>query len=242
MIANPYLSVILPCRNQADHIAEVLERYFAPLERTGRDFELVVVPNACTDRTEQRVAEIAARDPRVRVVPNPPGGWGRSVLTGLDAARGDVLCYTNSARTAPEDVVRLFELYTRSAPCFAKVRRVKRHAWRRELGSWLYNLEGRLLFGIRARDVNGTPKILSREMYRLLAPTSEGDLLDLELLAKATRAGIAVIEMEVAGFRRHGGRSSTNLRSAFGMYGGALRLRAAIQRERALPLKTLTGR
>ena len=54
MIANPYLSVILPCRNQADHIAEVLERYFAPLERTGRDFELVVVPNACTDRTEQQ--------------------------------------------------------------------------------------------------------------------------------------------------------------------------------------------
>ena len=222
---NPFLSVVLPCRDQEDHIVDVLARYLDPLEQTGRSFELVVVPNACRDRTADVVEELAASDPRVRVVENPAGGWGLSVLTGLDASLGEVLCYTNSARTDPATVVQLLAVYLEEAPCIAKVRRVKRNAFRRELGSWLYNLESRLLFGIRARDVNGTPKILPSALYEQLAPRSEGDLLDLELLASATQAGVKVVELSIEGFRRHGGKSSTNLGSAYKMYAGALRLR-----------------
>jgi glycosyltransferase involved in cell wall biosynthesis len=224
----PFLSVVLPCRNQEDHIGAVLQRYIVPLERTGRSFELIAVPNACMDRTPEKVHEVAQREPRLRAIENPAGGWGRSVLAGLDAAHGHVLCYTNSARTDPEHVVQLLDIFLTSGPCIAKVRRVKRNAAGREIGSWLYNLEARVLFGLRSHDVNGTPKIFAAETYRQLAPTSPGDLLDLEVLARARRAGIPVVEMEVAGFSRHGGRSTTNLKSALRMYSGALALRATI--------------
>jgi len=33
------VSVVLPCRNQADHIAQVLRRYLAPLDALGLPFE-----------------------------------------------------------------------------------------------------------------------------------------------------------------------------------------------------------
>jgi glycosyltransferase involved in cell wall biosynthesis len=217
------LSVVLPCRNQADHIERVLRSYAAPL--AGLDYELVVVPNACSDRTAEIARAVAAGDPRVRVVENPEGGWGRSVLTGLAAARGRLLCYTNSARTDPAHIPALLGLYEAHAPCLAKVRREERAAPLREIGSWLYNLEGRLLFGIRARDVNGTPKLLSRELYAGLDLRSPGDLLDLELMAKAARRGVPVVELPVKGFARHGGKSSTRLGSAWRMYVGALKLR-----------------
>ncbi len=220
------LSVVLPCRNQEDHIAEVLRSYAAPL--AGRPYELVVVPNACTDRTPARVREAAAADPAIRVVENPRGGWGLSVLTGLAAARGSILCYTNSARTDPAHVAAVADLAVAHAPCIAKVRREQRGAPLREAGSWLYNLEGRLLFGLAARDVNGTPKAFPREVYASLGLFSEGDLLDLELLAKAQRRGIRIVELPVAGFRRHGGKSSTNLKTAFGLYTGALKLKRAL--------------
>jgi glycosyltransferase involved in cell wall biosynthesis len=222
----PFLSVVLPCRNQEDHIAEVLKSYSAPL--AGRPYELVVVPNACTDRTPERVREVAAADPAIRVVENPRGGWGLSVLTGLAAARGSVLCYTNSARTDPAHVAAVAGLAVAHAPCIAKVRREQRGAPLREAGSWLYNLEGRLLFGLAARDVNGTPKAFPREVYEGLRLFSEGDLLDLELLAKAQRRGIRIVELPVAGFRRHGGKSSTNLKTALGLYTGALKLKRAL--------------
>jgi len=87
MSARDMLSLVLPCRNQADHIGAVLPLYLSPLQGArGRRSSWVVVPNASSDGTEQVVAEIARRDPRVRLVCNPDGGWGLSVRTGLDAA------------------------------------------------------------------------------------------------------------------------------------------------------------
>jgi glycosyltransferase involved in cell wall biosynthesis len=223
-----YLSVVLPCRNQADHIGEVLQRYADPLNHTGRPYELIVVPNACTDRTPEVVEKIAATDPCIRVVENPRGGWGLSVRTGLLVSRGTHLCYTNSARTEPQQIVALLDFYEKNQPCLAKVRREKRGVLARELGSWLYNLEGRILFGIGARDVNGTPKIFSRQLWEKLDLSSNGDLIDMELMAKVARLKIPVVEMPVRGFIRHGGKSSTKLKSAWKMYIGALGLRNAI--------------
>lgn len=219
------LSLVLPCRNQGDYIAGVLESYFAPLDGTGAAWEMLVVPNACTDRTPEAAREVASRRSEVRVVENPAGGWGLSVLKGLEAARGGVLCYANSARTDPAVIPRLLELYRGHAPCLAKVVRCRRGAPLREAGSWLYNLEARMLFGLEAPDVNGTPKMFPRGLFEDAALESTGDLLDLELMARAAALGVPVVELPVEGFSRHGGKSTTNLRTAWGLYSGALALR-----------------
>jgi hypothetical protein len=219
------VSVVLPCRNQADHIAQVLRRYLTPLDGLGLPFELVVVPNASTDDTARAVEEAAAADPRIRVVNNPAGGWGRSVRAGLDAAGGDVLVYTNTARTDPAALPAFVRRYLdEEGPCLVKASRRARQAPLRQLGSLLYNLEGRLLFGLRCGDVNGTPKVFARGLYERLRPSADGDLLDLELMAGAARLGTRVVEIPVTGFRRHGGRSSTTFRSAWRMYSGAWKL------------------
>lgn len=221
----PELSVVLPCRDQADHIGRVLESYAAPLEAAGIDYELVAVPNACSDDTAQIVRELGERDERLRCVELEAPGWGRAVLAGISAACGRVLCYTNSARTDPAEIPQLYERYLCEAPCLAKVRRSNRQAPLREIGSWLYNLEARLLFRVASADVNGTPKILARETWQQLRPTRTDDLVDLELLAAAARAGLPVVEMATQGFSRHGGRSSTNFGSAWRMYAGAIGMR-----------------
>lgn len=233
MSASPSFSLVLPCRNQADHIGRVLEGYLAALEPIGVPFELVVVPNACTDRTPEIVAELARQDRRIQTVANPLGGWGRSVLAGLRAARGAVLAYTNTARTDPARVPELYELYCRNPESMVKLCRVKRQAPLRQIGSRLYNLEGRLLLGVRSNDVNGTPKIFSRDFYRQADAGSEDDLLDMEFMARAAQLGVPVVEVPVPGFRRHGGRSSTTLRSAWLMYTGAWRLRRRLAARKA---------
>ncbi len=224
-----FLSIVLPCRDQEDHIESVLKKYVESLGSLGRRYELVAVPNACTDRTAEIVRSASRAEPRIKVVDNPRGGWGLSVRTGLGAASGSVLCYTNSARTDPDQVVRLLALYLDNRPCVAKARRERRGAPLRETGSWLYNLEGRLVFGLSLRDVNGTPKILSRELYEKLALFSEHDLLDLELIVKARRLGVPIVELPVQGFKRHGGGSSTGLKSAWMMYAGVLKLRKELE-------------
>jgi hypothetical protein len=215
------VSLVLPCRNQADHIGRILENYLAALEGLGTPFELVVVPNANTDSTPEIVERLGAADPRIRVVENPLGGWGRSVRTGLAFARGSVLSYTNTARTDPASMPDFIRRYLTSGVALVKARRAARHAPLREFGSMLYNLEAKLCFRVNCRDVNGTPKVFGRSLYETADLSADGDLLDLELMRHVAALGKKVIEVPVRGFKRHGGKSSTTLKSAWKMYAGA---------------------
>lgn len=223
-----HLSVVLPCRNQADHIARIVRLHAAALARIGRSFEIVLVPNACTDETAAIVRGLAVEDSRVRCRESAEGGWGRAVRAGLEAARGEVLCYANSARTDPDLVPHLLQQWSSADERVLKIRREQRGAPLREIGSWLYNLEVRCLFGTACRDVNGTPKIFSRRLYERLDLRSNGDVLDAELVIQATRLGAAIVDVPVQGFARHGGVSTTNWTSAWRMYRGAFALRAAL--------------
>lgn len=223
-----FLSVILPVRNQRDHIREVLLRWLELLADHAFRFEVVVVPNACTDDSGEICQAVSREDDRVRVVPLAEGGWGRAVRAGLDAASGEVLCYTNSARTEPRQACAAVERHARNPGSLVKVTRHDRGSALRQAGSFLYNLECRLILGIRAHDVNGTPKVFGRDLLARCPLESNGDLIDAELLARCARAGIPIIEIPVTGWKRHGGRSSTGLSSAWGMYAGAWKLRSRL--------------
>jgi glycosyltransferase involved in cell wall biosynthesis len=216
---------VLPCQDQEDHIERVLLAYPPVLADAGLSFEIVVVPNGCRDRTPAIVHRLAEVDTRIRVEELSRSGWGHAVLTGFGVARGSLLAYANSARTDPAWIPRLVDLHDRSAPCLAKVRRHDRGAPLREAGSRLYSLEARLLFGVQARDINGTPKLFARALWERLRPSRRDDLLDLEIMAKVTRDRVPLVELATTGFERHGGRSTTTLATAVRLYLGALRLR-----------------
>lgn len=218
----PELSLVLPFRNQADHILPLLERYRTTLK--GRPWEIILVPNACTDDTPKICRAFTKKHRNFRVVENPKGGWGLSVLMGMSAARGRFLAYTNSARTDPAQVPALFKKLPKGSHALAKVTRHQRGHFLREAGSFFYNLECGTLFDIPSGDVNGTPKILPAELWKRFRCQEPGDLLDAELLAHCAKARVPIIEMKVAGWGRHGGKSTTNWKSAARMYSGAVRL------------------
>lgn len=215
------VSVVLPVHNQEDHIAEVVGEIVPALGKLPIAYELVLVPNACRDASERICAELTRTLPDVRSEPLVEGGWGRAVRHGLARATGDLLCYTNSARTTPSDLT-LAILYAAVHPgTVVKANRKIREHWSRRLGSLLYNLECRALFDLSCWDVNGTPKVFPRSCDRLLQLTRDDDLIDAEFVRICREAGYPMIEVPVFSFRRFGGRSTTNLRSAFRMYWGA---------------------
>ena len=89
----------------------------------------------------------------------------------------------------------------------------------------LYNLECRALFDLPYWDVNGTPKVFSRELTALLKLSRDDDLIDLEFNAICRAAGYRVIEIPIHSSTRRSGKSTTTWRSAAAMYWGAWRLR-----------------
>jgi glycosyltransferase involved in cell wall biosynthesis len=184
----------------------------------------VLVPNGCRDASVQRCAGLAERHPQVRVVELDRGGWGRAVRAGLREARGELLCYTNSARTTAPMLALMFSYAAAYPDMVLKANRKIRDNWRRRLGSLIYNLECRALFDLPTWDINGTPKIFPRKFSSLLHLTSDGDLIDAEFAFVCSREQYPILEVPILATQRHGGRSTTSYQSAIRMYWGAYRL------------------
>ncbi len=86
----PSISVVIPAYNEEKYIAGCIE---SVLQHAPRDLkEIVVVCNACTDRT----ADVALRYPKVRVVHELRKGTGYARNTGFKSATGDILAYIDA--------------------------------------------------------------------------------------------------------------------------------------------------
>jgi glycosyltransferase involved in cell wall biosynthesis len=221
------LSIILPVHNQADHIEPIVREYETGLERLSDPHELLLVTNACTDRSPAVCNALAAEFATVRVLHNEERGWGRAVVRGLEAAKGDILCYTNCARTTAQDLLLLLVYATIYPSVVVKANRKIREGSVRRLGSLLYNLECRSLFDLPTWDINGTPKVFPRSYEKLVRLTREDDLIDAEFNVICRREGYPVVEVPIFSNRRHGGKSTTTVASAIRMYTGAYRMWAS---------------
>lgn len=225
----PFASLILPIHNQADHIVQVVQGFLADFAKLERPCELVLVPNGCHDASVEICRGLAAQYPdRVQLVVLERGGWGKAIKAGMDIARGEVVGYTNSARTRPETAT-LMIAYAIAYPntVLKATRRVRESALRRA-GSVLYNFECRRLFDLATWDIDGTPKFFPRSFRHLWQLDSGGELYDLEFMRACRYAGYPMIEIPIFSTERFGGKSTTSYKSAVRMLSGAYRLRGSL--------------
>jgi succinoglycan biosynthesis protein ExoA len=86
----PFISVIVPVRNEAGFIAGTLRQLLSQ-DYDPRQFEVLVADGGSTDATRDIVAGLQRRHANLRLLANP-GGWsssGRNVA--IQAARGDII-------------------------------------------------------------------------------------------------------------------------------------------------------
>lgn len=81
----PAVSIVLPFRDAAPTLARCLDSLTA---QSWADFEIVAVDDGSSDGGPAIAAEHAARDPRLRIVSQPPRGIVGALNAGLAACRG----------------------------------------------------------------------------------------------------------------------------------------------------------
>jgi hypothetical protein len=64
----PTLSLVVPTYNESGNIGPLVRRIADALDRVGITFDIVVVDDDSPDRTWQTAQELAAREPRLRVI------------------------------------------------------------------------------------------------------------------------------------------------------------------------------
>ncbi len=217
------VSIVLPVHNQSDHIEKVVNSYLEGLKVLQVPYEFILVANACSDSSIEICSRLAQEYGNICLITSETKGWGNAVRMGLVKAQGDLLCYTNSARTSPNDLISIICHALAHPNVAVKATRKVRANSKRRLGSSLYNLECRLLFCLKVQDINGTPKLFPRQFDQLHSLAENGDLIDLEFCVICARSQYPVQEIPIYSFERSGGMSTTNYRSALKMYLCALR-------------------
>lgn len=220
----PLISIVLPIYNQADHVRNVVQEYEEALARVTNPHEFILVVNGCRDRSLDICRDLTKQYPSVRVISTEKAGWGLAVKLGLEAAQGELLCYTNSARTSASDLMLLILYAIANLGAVVKPHRRSRESFTRKIGSFLYNLECRGLFDLPTWDINATPKVFCRDIYQAIRLTADGDLIDLEFYIECHRVGTVILEVPIYSRQRRAGRSTTTYVSAARLYWGALGL------------------
>jgi glycosyltransferase involved in cell wall biosynthesis len=110
----------------------------------GIPFELVLVDDGSSDRTPELLAELAAHDPRVRVIQLSRNFGHQTALTaGLDHARGDAVAMLDAdLQDPPELIPEMLEHWRRGTDVVYAVRRRRDGETRFKLTTarWFYKL------------------------------------------------------------------------------------------------------
>lgn len=90
------VSVVIPCYNEENRIENCVSRLSSYLSEKYADYEIVLSNDGSTDRTASLAAKAAEAYPNVKSVGYEINrGKGRAVRTGMLAAEGDFIIYTD---------------------------------------------------------------------------------------------------------------------------------------------------
>jgi glycosyltransferase involved in cell wall biosynthesis len=224
------VSLVIPCYNEQEAVAFTIQKLLAAFRGACYNLEVVAVDNGSQDETGRIIAELAAADDSIiphRVAVNE--GYGNGILCGIPLCTAPWIgMIPADGQVDAEDVVRLYEAALSSGgPSLLKVRRrFRMDGLARKVVSIAYNLYFRLLWPrIASLDINGSPKLLPREVLLHIQPTSKNWLLDPEIMTKAHAAGVPVIEMNVFARMRSSGVSHVRPGACWEFLYGLLRFR-----------------
>jgi glycosyltransferase involved in cell wall biosynthesis len=205
------VTVVLPALNEAAALPTALAS-FPP------EVDLLVVDNGSTDQTAVVAAAHGAQ-----VVREPRRGFGAACWAGVQAAQGEVLVFADADGSFDGA-----DLPAVAGPVLAGAADlvVGSRLVRREPGAMsavavlenrLLGLACRLLFGVPLSDL-GPFRAIRRDVLLALGMSDRGSGWPLEMIGRAGRLGLRVIEVPVRYRSRAGGRSKVS-----GSLGGTVR-------------------
>ncbi len=206
------ISVVFPMWNEEDYIRRAVRAAKDILPEISEDHEIIIVDDASTDRTGAIADELAAADPKIKVVHNARNRkLGGTLRAGYAVASKQLVLYTDA--DLPFDLqelpraVRLLEYQQADVLSAYRFDRSLEGPVR-AIYTFFYTRLVRLLFGLRVKDVNFAFKLFERSLLERFPLKSEGSFIDAEFLIRARKAGAQVIQIGVDYFPRSRGQST----------------------------------
>lgn len=208
----PSISTVIPVFNEEESIAHSLAMVGEALAITTSEYEIIVVDDGSADRSAEIVAQLASRDPRIRLVRNDRNrGYGATVRAGFAVARMELIWILDADLPVdPQDIARAVRVLEVTCVDMIAAYRHDRtsEGLRRTVYSFGYNFLIGVLFGWPHRDLNFCFKLMRREVLDAVELRSDGCLIPAELLVKARNLGFRVQQIGLDYYPRTRGRST----------------------------------
>jgi len=174
-VKKPLISITIPVLNESGNIAALYARLHALGERMRDkcDLEFVFSDNHSDDATWTMLADLAARDPRVRAIQFSKNvGFQRSILANYLHTRGDAVMQIDAdLQDPPEMLETFFDLWQQGYQVVYGIRRKRPEAWLlknfRRLGYWVID---KISEHPIPRDV-GDFRLIDRKVVEAVAKT-----------------------------------------------------------------------
>lgn len=205
----PGLSIVLPCRDEAENVAAMVADARAAARRVADAHEVIVVDDGSSDDTLAIARSVAARAREVRVVAHETNrGYGAAVRSGFEAARMPWVFLTDADRQFDLDQLDDFVVPSSRADLVAGRRVDRADPLPRRAAAYAWNVLVRALFGLPVRDVDCAFKLIRRDLLRSLDLSTDGAMISTELIVRCVRAGARIEERDVHHLPRAAGRQS----------------------------------
>jgi glycosyltransferase involved in cell wall biosynthesis len=198
------ITIVIPAFNEATTISAVIDEVHAALEGYDGKYEIVVVDDGSTDATGEAVEKIA--DERVRLLRHETNrGAGQALKTGLAAAQCDLAVFVPAdGQFDPRDVPKFAEAATDADIVLGCRCHRDPYGLVRRIQSKVYLGLVNFLFNQRYSDVNWV------QMWRVktagaIKLDSTGVFMQQELIDRARRAGMRIVEAPASFRQRAGG-------------------------------------
>ena len=165
------VSIIIPAYNEESVLENTVESYYKYFKGKNIDFEIIIIPNNCRDKTPE-IAEILSKKHKEIKVKNIPEkvGKGGAVLEGFKIAKKELLCYVDADNsTKPEMIWKMLNEMD-DYDCIMGSRWLKdskiltKQPLSRRIASRGFNLLVRSLLNLKFTDTQNGGKIFKREI------------------------------------------------------------------------------
>jgi len=194
----PGLSIVLPCFNEEDNVADAIRYAAAAAQAVALDYEVIVVNDGSTDATAERAAAFAAVDQHVRLVVHAVNrGYGDALRSGLQAARMPWIFLTDADLQFDLRELERFLPLTAEADVIVGRRAQRRDPLVRRANAGAWNWLVRRLFALPVGDVDCAFKLIRAELLDGMPLRSHGAMISTELLVRLLARGATLQERDV---------------------------------------------
>ncbi|MEM6993270.1 MAG: glycosyltransferase [Myxococcota bacterium] len=200
---SPELSVVIPVYNEQGILEESLVELCAGLDGHGLDYEVLLAENGSRDDTVAIAQRMAAERAAVRMLSYPEPNYGGALREGIYQARGRyVVCdeidlcdvdFHLRALSALRDGTAQMVIGSKAMRGAGDTRPLARR-----LATRAYNGLLRVTLGFSGTDTHGLKAFVREPLLPVVSScVVEHDVFASELVIRAERAGLSVLEIPV---------------------------------------------